>query len=185
MKLPPKYEKPVSILIFIGSLALSFSILLIPIDPQKLGLLGYGGMFIITLLGAMTLFVPGPTMVAAFVIGSTLNPLIVSLVGGLGSAIGESTGYTAGYASRALISANQEKTTWYTRIMGWMVKHPFFTIFILAAIPNFLTDLSGLIAGRIKYPYFKFLLATFFGKTIRFGMSAYLGAEVGGLFFHR
>lgn len=182
MKLSPNQQKALSILIFIGSLALSFSIFLIPVNTTELGLLGYGGMFLITLLGAMTLFVPGPTMVAAFVIGATLNPFLVSLVAGLGSAIGESTGYSAGYATRALVEEREGKNRWYERIFGWMRSHPFFTIFILAAIPNFLTDVSGLIAGRIRYPYLKFLLATFLGKTIRFGMSAFLGADLGRFF---
>jgi membrane protein DedA with SNARE-associated domain len=36
--------------------------------------------------------------------------------------------------------------------------------------------MSGIIAGRIEYPFPKFLLATFFGKSIRFGIAAYVGA---------
>ena len=179
MKLEPKYQKLVAVLIFTGSIVLSLSVLFIPIDQDKLQALGYGGMFIITFLGALSLFVPGPTMLAAFLIGSALNPLLVSLVAGLGSAIGETTGYTAGYATRTFINTSDESNHWYTRIINWMVKFPFLTIFILAAIPNFITDLSGLIAGRIRYSYFKFLLATFLGKTIRFGIGAYLGAVFG------
>ncbi len=176
---PTRRQKVISILIFIASLAFSLTIFLIPLDTQKLGVLGYGGIFIITLLGAMTLFVPGPTMVAAFLIGSTLNPLLVSLFAGLGSAIGETTGYTAGYASRALVQEPGGSRAWYWRVLHWMSRYPFLTLFVFSAIPNFLTDLSGLIAGRIRYPYWKFLVATFLGKTVRFGMSAYLGSLFG------
>jgi membrane protein YqaA with SNARE-associated domain len=184
-KIPEKYEKPVSILIYIISLVISFGILFIPFDAQQLAAYGYGSIFIITLLGALSIFIPGPTMVAAFVIGSVLNPFLVSIVAGLGSAIGETTGYTVGYASRAWITTQEEKNTWYWRIFRWMTSRPFITIFVLAAIPNFLTDLSGLIAGRIKYPYPWFLVATFLGKTIRFGISAYLGAKFGIYFLRR
>jgi membrane protein YqaA with SNARE-associated domain len=176
MNQPTRRQKIVAVLIFIGSLAFSVAVFFLPVKPEQLGVYGYSGIFIITLLGAMTLFVPGPTMVAAFLIGATLNPLLVSLFAGLGSAIGETTGYTAGYATRALIRDPGEKQTWYWRVLNWMARYPFLTLFVLSAIPNFLTDVSGLIAGRIGYPYWKFLLATFFGKTVRFGMSAYLGS---------
>lgn len=182
MKIPDRYKKAFSILILLGSLALSISILFIPVDPEQLAVFGYGGMFLITLLGAMTLFIPGPTLVAAFIIGSTLNPFLVSLVAGMGSAIGETTGYLAGYATRAIIPGQEEKQTWYWRIFRWMRERPFLTIFLVAAIPNFITDFSGLIAGRIQYPYNKFLVATFLGKSIRYALGAFLGAGFGHLF---
>lgn len=178
-KPPSRTQKIVSVLIIVASLALSLSIFLLPVKPEELRVLGYGGIFIITLLGAMTLFVPGPTMVAAFLIGSTLNPLLVSLFAGAGSAIGETTGYTAGYATRALIQDPAQTTRWYWKVLNWMLRFPFLTLFALSAIPNPITDVSGLIAGRIRYPYWRFLLATFLGKIIRFGLSAYLGAVFG------
>ena len=170
-----KYDKPISVSILIVSVALSVGILFIPLDPDDLAVYGYGGVFLITLLGAATLFIPGPTMIATFVVGSMLNPILVALVAGLGSAIGESTGYAAGYASRALLTPKERKDTWYQRIFRWMSTHPFLTIFLLDAIPNLLGDIAGLIAGRIKYSYIKFLFASFLGKTIRFFLSAYLG----------
>jgi membrane protein YqaA with SNARE-associated domain len=176
---PTRRQKVSAIVIIAASLALSLAVFFLPIRTEALGVLGYAGIFIITLLGAMTLFIPGPTMVAAFLIGSTLNPLLVSLCAGLGSAIGETTGYSAGYASRALIRDPGEKQAWYWWVLRWMGRFPFLTLFVLSAIPNFLTDVSGLIAGRIRYPYWRFLLATFLGKTIRFGLSAYLGAKFG------
>ena len=176
---PTRRQKALSILIFLLSLVFSLAVFLLPIKPEQLGVFGYGGIFIITLLGAMTLFVPGPTMVAAFLIGSTLNPLLVSLCAGLGSAIGETTGYTAGFATRALIRDPAANATWYWRVLNWMMRFPFLTLFILSAIPNPITDVSGLIAGCISYPYWLFLLATFLGKTVRFGLSAYLGAAFG------
>lgn len=174
-----KYDKLFAVFLFAGSLILSISVLLIPLDTNQLATFGYGGIFLVTLLGAMTLFIPGPTMIAAFAIGSVLNPLVVSIIAGLGSAIGETTGYVAGYASRSLISAREEKNTWYWRIFRWMSKYPFLTIFLLDAIPNFIADLAGLAAGRIRYPYHKFLLASFLGKSIRFGIGAYLGFGFG------
>lgn len=185
MNPPTRRQKIISIVIFLLSLFLSLAVFLLPIKTAQLAALGYGGIFVITLLGAMTLFVPGPTMVAAFLIGSALNPLLVSLIAGLGSAIGETTGYSAGYATRALIPDPSEATRWYWRLLNWMRRYPFVTLLLLSAIPNFLTDVGGLIAGRIQYAYPKYLLATFLGKSIRFGMSAYLGAYFGRFFIGR
>src|SRR5215216_967829 len=138
-----------------------------------------GVLIISILLSVATLFIPGPTMIATFIVGSMLTPVLVSLVAGLGSAFGESTGYATGYASLAIISPRERKSTWYQRVFHWMQKHPFFTIFILDAIPNPLNDIAGLIAGRNKYPFLKFLVASFLGKTIRFSLSTYLGFAFG------
>lgn len=176
MNIPEHYQKLVSILIFFLSIAISFSIWLIPIDGQQMALLGYGGIFVVTFLGSMTLFIPGPTMVATFLAGKALNPLVISIVAGLGSALGEFTGYSAGYASRGFVAPETDQSRWYDRLFHWISAYPFLTILILAAIPNFLTDLSGIIAGRIAYPFSKFLLATFIGKSIRFGIAAFIGA---------
>ncbi len=184
MELPGTRAKIASIAIFIFSLGLGIAILFIPVNTERIAPLGYFGVFIITLLGAMTLFIPGPTMVVAFLIGARFNPFLVGLFAGLGSAIGETTGYTTGYATRALINIDTEKDTWYARTLRWMMKRPFMTLFIFSAIPNPITDISGLVAGRMKYPYILFLLATFFGKTIRFGRSAFLGADLGSYFIH-
>ncbi len=177
LQLLKKYDKAISVAGLIVSLVLSFGVLFIPLNPSQLAAYGYGGVFVITLLGAATLFIPGPTMVAAFVVGALLNPVLVSLVAGLGSAIGESTGYLAGYTTRALIIPQERRDTWYQRIFRWMAAHPFLTIFLMDAIPNLLGDIAGLIAGRTKYSYFKFLLASFLGKTIRFSISAFLGFD--------
>jgi membrane protein YqaA with SNARE-associated domain len=176
-----RYDKPISIGLFIVTFLLSLAVFFIPLDPVDMKAYGYGGVFLITLLGAATLFIPGPTMIATFAVGALLNPILVALIAGLGSALGESTGYAAGFATRALISAPDQKETWYQRIFGWMATHPFLTIFLLDAIPNFIGDIAGLIAGRIKYSYLKFLLASFLGKTIRFSISAFLGFRFGHL----
>ncbi len=168
------------LLVFITALVIGIGILVIPIDSIQLVTIGYGGVFVVALVSAASLFIPGPSMVVAFTAGAKLNPLIVSLVAATGSAIGETTSYGTGFGSKSLISNRMEEGSWYKRIFEWIRGHAFLTIFVLAAIPNFLTDMSGLIAGRIGYPFPRFLLATFLGKVVRFGVSAYLGARILG-----
>lgn len=159
--------------------------LFVPIDRQSLLAAGYAGVFVVALLSAMSLL-PGPSGVAAFIAGGTLDPFFVSLVAGLGSAIGESTGYLAGYGSHGVIEKIDASSSWLTgtrfykwlqeKVIVWMAKYPFITIFSIAAIPDFFVDVAGLIAGRAKYGYFRFLIAMFLGKSIRFAFGAYLGA---------
>lgn len=176
---PTRRQKTVSIAILVATIVISVAVLFLPVEPENLSIIGYGGIFIITLLGGMSLFVPGPTMIAALLIGATLDPLLVGLFAGSGSAFGESTGYAAGYATRAIIQEPSRDKAWYWRLLDWMSCYPFITLFGLAAIPNPLSDVSGLIAGRIRYPYWRFLLSTFLGKAIRFGLMAYLGSVLG------
>jgi membrane protein YqaA with SNARE-associated domain len=179
LKFLNKYDKLISVGVFLLSILLSVAVLFIPLNPEALRAYGYGGVFLITLLGAATLFIPGPTMIATFVVGSMLNPVLVAIVAGLGSAFGESTGYLAGYASRAIITPQDQNTKWYQRIFHWMGMHPFLTIFVLDAVPNLIGDIAGLIAGRTKYSYLKFLIASFLGKTVRFSISSFLGFKLG------
>ncbi len=179
LKFLSRYDKPISIGVLILSILLSVAVLFIPLNTEELKAYGYGGVFLITLFGAATLFIPGPTMIATFVVGSMLNPVFVALVAGLGSAFGESTGYFAGYASHAIITPQERNNTWYQRIFHWMGMHPFLTIFLLDAIPNLIGDIAGLIAGRTRYSYYKFLIASFLGKTVRFSISTFLGFKFG------
>ena len=136
MQAPTRRQKIFAIVVFIATILLSLSVFIFRVSPEQLAAFGYGGMFLLTLLGSMTLFVPAPTMVAAFVIGATLNPLLVSLVAGLGSALGETTGYLSGYATRALIADPSEKSQWYWRILGWIKRYPFLNSVPLLGYPQ-------------------------------------------------
>jgi membrane protein DedA with SNARE-associated domain len=65
-----------------------------------------------------------------------------------------------------------------------MENYGFLTLFILAVIPNPLVDLAGMTAGMMKYPYPKFLLAVWLGKTVKSLIFAWAGAHsINWLFF--
>ncbi|MFC1975951.1 hypothetical protein ACFLXQ_06095, partial [Chloroflexota bacterium] len=57
---------------------------------------------------------------------------LVGLVAGIGEALGETTGYLAGFGGRAVIENRQM----YARIQYYMENHGMLTIFVLSAIPN-------------------------------------------------
>lgn len=139
----------------------------------RLASYGYLGIFLVSVIGASTIVVPSPSLVATFVGGSLFNPLIVGILSGVGTSIGEVTGYLAGIGSTVLIKEDKN----YMRVEKWMAINGFITIFLLAIIPNPLFDLSGIISGATKYSFKKFFIATLLGKTIRFIGISYLGSS--------
>ncbi len=147
-------------------------------EIKNIGGYGYVGIFLLSILGSSTIVVSAPTFLSTLIGGSVLNPYFVGLVSGLGSSIGELTGYLAGYGGKVL--AIDSKI--YKKISGWMQRRGFLTVFLLAAIPNPLFDLAGIFAGLTNYSVKKFLLATFLGKTIKFTLIALLGLAAGNIF---
>jgi uncharacterized membrane protein YdjX (TVP38/TMEM64 family) len=93
----------------------------------------------------------------------------------LGVALGELSGYLAGFSGQAVV----ERVAFYERLTGWMRKHPrlsYFAILILAFVPNPLFDLAGVAAGALKIPLWKFLVPCAIGKILKMAMFAYAGA---------
>ena len=133
---------------------------------------GYAGIFLINLLGSATIIFPVPALVTAFVGGAIFNPLMVGIAGGVGAALGESTGYFVGHTGQAVIG-NHKK---YEKVKRWIQKHGSVTIFFLALIPNPLFDIAGIASGMSGLPYYQFLTYTLLGKTLRYIAISYLGA---------
>jgi membrane protein YqaA with SNARE-associated domain len=135
--------------------------------------LGYFGVLIISLLTNATLIIPAPAGIAIIFAAAAagLNPLLVGVLAGLGSAVGELTGYLAGYAGHAVI----ENRNFYNRVLPWIKRLGPVAIFILAAIPNPLFDVGGIAAGVLRMPLWRFLLSCWAGKTVRMILIAYIG----------
>ena len=164
-----KYKKIIT-LVFI--VLMSISIIIFWDEIKKLESYGYLGIFIISILGSATIVIPAPTILVTFVGGGIFNPFFVGLVSALGATIGELTGYLAGYSGRAIINKEEK----LVKVEGWMKKYGLWTIFVLAAIPNPLFDLAGMVSGAGRIPVWKFLSVTFLGKIIKFMVIAFIGA---------
>lgn len=134
---------------------------------------GYLGVFIVSMLGNATVFLPVPSLLAVFAGGTAFNPLITGLVAGAAEPLGELTGYLAGVGGQAVI----ENLGRYPQLRRWMARHGFITILVLAALPNPLFDVAGLLAGAMRMPAWKFLLSCWLGKTLKALAVAYLGAQ--------
>ncbi|KAK9287603.1 hypothetical protein L1049_016038 [Liquidambar formosana] len=109
---------------------------------------------------------------------------IEAILWGIGTALGELPPYFISKAARssgsefdAMEELNASSTedngviaTYLTRIKRWLVLHTqhlnFFTILVLASVPNPLFDLAGIMCGQLGIPFWKFFLATSIGKAI-------------------
>jgi uncharacterized membrane protein YdjX (TVP38/TMEM64 family) len=134
--------------------------------------LAYAGAFLAMLIGNATVILPVPGLIIIFVLGRTLSPLLVGLAAGPGAALGEMSGYLAGYGGSAVI----DNFALYDRIRGWMERHGLLVIGVLATIPNPIFDMAGIVAGSMRIRWWKFLLAALIGKTIQGIAVAYAGA---------
>ncbi|KAG6668360.1 vacuole membrane protein KMS1-like [Carya illinoinensis] len=105
---------------------------------------------------------------------------IEAVLWGLGTAIGELPPYFISRAGGKLeameeldASSTEGKGVIATRlnqIKRWLLSHAqhlnFFTILVLASVPNPLFDLAGIMCGQFGIPFWKFFLATLIGKAI-------------------
>ncbi|MEJ2212344.1 MAG: VTT domain-containing protein [Anaerolineae bacterium] len=137
-----------------------------------LAALGYGGIFAVSLLSNATIILPAPSLLLVFAMGGALPPVLVGLAAGAGEALGELTGYAAGFAGRAVV---EEQRT-YDWLKGWMERHGGITILVLSIVPNPLFDLAGIAAGTLHYPLWRFLTICWLGKTIKTTLVALAGA---------
>ena len=138
-------------------------------EIQSWGEAGLLGLFVVSIIGNATLIIPAPVFIVACAAGLVYGPLPVGVVAAAGAAIGELTGYLAGYGGQAILPQGR----FYHWLRGFMQRHGLLTIFLLGAIPNPIFDVGGLIAGAIRMPVWKFLLAAWAGKTIRLGLTAW------------
>jgi len=143
--------------------------------PERIeALKGYGylGAFLISVTLNATIVLPTGNFLVLAALGAILpSATMVGLAGGIGAAIGELTGYMAGYSGQAIVSRQKV----YGRLKGWMEKWGVLTIFFLSMAPLFF-DLAGIAAGVVRFPLWKFFLACWLGRTILYLLVAWGGA---------
>lgn len=132
---------------------------------------GYPGIFLIALLANATILLPAPGLAIVYAMGGIFNPLGVGLAAGTGGAIGELSGYLAGFSGQAVM----ERTDVYDRIRPWVEKYGGWAIMVLSAIPNPFFDVVGIAAGIAKMPLRTFLFFAWMGQLIKMTLFAFAG----------
>lgn len=133
---------------------------------------GYPGIFLIALMANATIFLPAPGVAVVFAMGSVFNPAGVALAAGTGGALGELSGYLAGFSGQAVV----ERADIYNRVNPWIEKYGGWAILALSAIPNPFFDIAGIAAGMAKMKLWRFLLFCWAGQIIKMALFAFAGA---------
>lgn len=167
-----------SILLIVGLSILAYAF---RDELRRLSEYGYLAAFLIPLLANATVVVPIPGVWIIAGLGALYNPLLVAILGGLGAACGELTGYMVGYNSQGLMHESAR----YQRILQWMSMHDRLAdtvIVIMAVIPNPFFDLTGIAAGSLKIPVWRFYLFCAIGSIIKMMVFAFGGNTIQALF---
>ena len=139
-------------------------------DVAEMGPAGYLGSFLVSVIANGTIFLPVPGTIVLFALGATLNPWLLGIIAGAGGAIGELTGYVAGFSGRRILRNNRT----YIRAVGWVRKWGIWVVLLFTITPLPL-DVIGIAAGALRFPIWKFLLACWLGKAILYTVMAFLG----------
>ena len=133
---------------------------------------GYLGVFLISLVGAMSIVFPIPYTLVIYLLGSVLDPFLVAVSGGLGSAAGEFSGYVFGYYGRAVLSEERRRKMDY--MMKVFHRYGFAAIFLFALTP-LPDDLLFIPLGIMRYSFIKAFIPALLGKMLMCFILAYSG----------
>jgi len=170
-KLSKRTLNIIRVIVLLAVIALTVFLVIKREEIQALKAYGYPGIFLFSILANATIFVPVPGVMFTSAMGAVFNPLFVSIAAGTGAALGELSGYMAGFSGQAVVEGSER----YQRVVRWMEKYGDITILVLAFIPNPLFDLAGIIAGILKMPIWKFLIYCAIGKILKMIIFAYAG----------
>ncbi|MEM2281238.1 MAG: VTT domain-containing protein [Candidatus Bathyarchaeia archaeon] len=124
---------------------------------------GYLGIFLVSLLGSMSIFFPVPYTVVLFTMSSieTFNPILIAFASGLGSAIGEFSGYLLGLGGRKIISEKGRRNVEFLlKVFGRYGALAIF-VFALTPLPD---DLLFIPLGVMRYGFLRAFIPAFLGK---------------------
>jgi uncharacterized membrane protein YdjX (TVP38/TMEM64 family) len=161
------------ILALVFVVGISIFVYIIRDKAEQLQGYGYLGIFLVAFLAYATVLLPAPGIAVVFTWGSVFHPAGIALAAGAGAALGELSGYLAGFSGQAVM----EKATIYQRLTVFMQSKGGLAVLLLAAIPNPFFDLAGAAAGALKMPLRKFLFWCWIGETIKMLFFAYAGAS--------
>lgn len=142
------------------------------------GNIGYIGIFIISFLGSILIFIPVPyfpiLITSAF--NKELDPNIIALSATIGAVLAKSCIFIASYYGRNLLSIKTKSKI--MPLQNFLAKYGGLAAFIAALLP-IPDDMVYIPLGIAKYSIRKFVLFTFFGKLL-YGLIIVWGAVIFG-----
>ncbi len=134
---------------------------------------GYAGAFIVSVLGNLTILIPVPSALVVYAFGSALDPLILGIVSGIGSTVGEFSAYLVGRGGRMALKGKQIERLESVRKL--VARYGVVTVFLFALLP-LPDDLLLVPLGVMGYDWRRILVSMLVGKTIMCVVVAYAGA---------
>lgn len=177
-------DRRMDLLRIIALLIITLGSLWLALNPEwvrSFGRWGYLSVFFISLLSSATVLIPAPGLAVVFAMGRALDPVTLGIVAGIGSGLGELSGYIAGASGRGLILHNKNVNS---RLHWFTTRHTYPALFVLAALPMPVFDLAGVMAGAMKMRVSHFLTIVISGKIVKHILVAMVGAGSWGLFRH-
>lgn len=174
MKISQRTETWLRVLALLAVLAVTVLAFIYRDQVQRFEAYGYPGIFVISLITNASLFLPIPGVLITSAMGAVFNPFWVAVAAGSGAALGEISGYLAGFSGQAVI----QNRGWYDTLKGWMLRYGDIIILGLAFFPNPLFDMTGIIAGGLRMPMRRFLFWVWIGKILKMLLFAYGGATI-------
>jgi len=118
---------------------------------------------LISLIGSLSVILPIPYTLVIYLLGTFLDPFLMAVAGGLGSALGEIFGYVLGYYGRAVISGErQRKIDFMLKVFNRYGTIAIF-LFALTPLPD---DLLFIPLGIMRYSFIKAFVPCVLGKTL-------------------
>jgi len=130
--------------------------------------------FVTSVVCNLSIIAPVPVAAAIMIAAATTwNPVLSALFASLGAAIGELSGYYAGYLGKRM--AMPDGFAWYGRVEKWVHRHGVWAIAFLSFQPIIPFDIGGIVAGGAKMPLHKFLPALWVGRFPKYVILTYAG----------
>jgi len=141
----------------------------------------YFGVFMLSFIGTASIIIPIPYTLIIFTLSLTgqWNSTLLIIAGGLGSALGELTGYALGYFGRRIVSEErQRKMTYLVRVFDRYGPLAIF-VFALTPLPD---DLLFIPLGIMKYKFYKAFIPSLIGKLLMVFILVNSGNIAGNIF---
>lgn len=126
---------------------------------------GYLGLVLSCAVASLSILIPTSATVIVLAAASVLNPWLCAFWGGIGVALGEQASYLCGRVGAMGFAAQSPHKT---RLLSWLRKNAFLTVFFFALLPLPVFDLAGVAAGALRMPWPRFFAAALLGKILRF-----------------
>lgn len=140
----------------------------------ELAALGYIGLFAACFFTNASLMLPSAGIAFTLSAATALSGFWCAIVGGLGTTLGEMSGYLLGRLGRSSVRGG----VFFDKMEGLLSKWGYLAVFLFALMPMPIFDFIGIGAGTAKMPPVAFFLVCGLGKILKMLIYVYIVSGV-------